>query len=81
MKNKYEEDRSKLASVFRAHIQERLYVAALPGDGGTDWGYSSDPTKAIYLNFYWQRRFAENCRLTNGAASFFVSWSGSGSWY
>ena len=34
-----------------------LYVEALPGDGGKDWGYTADPQKAIFVSGYWRARF------------------------
>jgi hypothetical protein len=48
----------------------RFYVSEKPGDGGVDWGYTTDPQKAIPLNSYWQRRFAADCRRTNSVAMF-----------
>jgi len=33
------------------------YVCALPGDGGKDWEYTKDRTKAIAVNAYWQKRY------------------------
>jgi hypothetical protein len=55
-----------------------LYVSALPGENGADWGYTPDregtpnplahydgPARldvAKPLNRYWQRRFAADCR-------------------
>ncbi len=48
-----------------------FYVANLPGDNGVDWGYHTDPRKAIGLNKYWQRRFAANCRRCGSEARFY----------
>jgi len=50
------------------------YVAQLPGQGGVDWGYTSNPGSpldpAIELSDYWQRRFAADCRRCNDEAIF-----------
>jgi hypothetical protein len=37
-----------------------FYVAQVPGDGGLDWGYTKNPSEAIHLPIYWQRRFARD---------------------
>lgn len=39
-----------------------FYVAQLKGDGHPlrnkcDWGYHTDPAKAIHLSPYWMKRF------------------------
>jgi hypothetical protein len=49
-----------------------FYVSNLPGDGGKDWGYHTDPAKALPLSPYWQVRFAANCRAC-GSEAFFQS--------
>jgi len=43
-----------------------FYVSELIGKVG-DWGYTTDVTKAIHLNKYWQRRFNADC---DGKANF-----------
>lgn len=40
----------------------RMYVTERPGDGGVDWGYSTDATKARPFSLYWAKRFAADCR-------------------
>ena len=45
------------------------YVAQLKGKVG-DWGYTSDPSLAIQLSPYWQRRFAADCRHVGYEARF-----------
>lgn len=49
------------------------YVAALPGDGGVDWEYTEDSTKAIHLSPYWKRRFSEDMRRVGDVAQFIES--------
>ena len=45
-----------------------LYVSALPGEGGADWGFTTNPKghngldKAKPLSRYWWQRFAKNER-------------------
>ena len=46
------------------------YVEALPGQGGADWGYTTDPAKALPLSFYWQRRFNADCNRVGAVARF-----------
>ena len=46
------------------------WVESLPGDGGVDWGYTEDPSKAMLLSPYWQRRFSKYCRDVNSQAHF-----------
>jgi len=38
----------------------RDYISAVPGDGGKDWEYTTDPGKALACNSYWQRRFLKD---------------------
>lgn len=46
-----------------------FYVSELPsgartrpiGSSGKDWGYTTDPTKAIPVSEYWMRRFKSDC--------------------
>lgn len=49
------------------------YVSEVPGDGGKDWGYTTDSSKAISLNTYWRRRFAADCRRVGSVAQFFYA--------
>lgn len=38
--------------------QERIwYVSERPGDGGKDWGYTLDRSKAVALPFFYLRRW------------------------
>ena len=52
--------RSKAARVWTPSVV--FYVANLPGDGGVDWGYDTDPKRAIELSPYWLQRFHAMCR-------------------
>jgi hypothetical protein len=45
-----------------------LYVAQVPGDGGKDWGYTTDAKSALPLNKHFVRRFLADCNRV-GAAS------------
>ena len=45
-----------------------LYVSELPGEGGVDWGYTPDASKAKPLTDYWWKRFAANRRHCGHAA-------------
>lgn len=47
-----------------------FYVESKPGDGGRDWGYNTNPAKALPLSPYWQRRFAADCRRVGVTAQF-----------
>ena len=38
-----------------------FYVSETPGDGGKDWGYSEQPSKAIRVSRYWMARFKADC--------------------
>jgi hypothetical protein len=49
---------------------ENWYVAQVPGEGGVDWGYTTDIAKARGLNKYWQRRFAADARHVGHKAYF-----------
>lgn len=46
------------------------YVAQVKGDGGKDWGYTLDYSKAIRLSRYWQKRFQADCQYMGRKASF-----------
>ena len=46
----------------------RFYVANVPGDGGRDWGYTTEPAKALPLNAYFVRRFVADCRRVGTTA-------------
>ena len=39
-----------------------LYVSEKPGEGGKDWGYTPDRTKAQVLSNYWLKRFKSDMR-------------------
>lgn len=45
-----------------------VYVQNVPGDGGVDWGFTSDRAKALPLNTYFARRFVADCRRVNAVA-------------
>ena len=45
-----------------------FYVAQVPGDGGTDWGYTTEYGKALPLNQHFARRFAADCRRVGASA-------------
>jgi hypothetical protein len=47
-----------------------FWVAQVKGDGGKDWGYTTEFAKAIVLNVYWQRRFNADCRRVGAVATF-----------
>lgn len=47
-----------------------LYVEFIKGDGGADWGYTTDSANAINLTPYWQRRFAADCRYVGADCRF-----------
>jgi hypothetical protein len=42
-----------------------FYVAQLKGEGGKDWGYTTDRHKARLLSPYWAKRFMADCRYCN----------------
>jgi hypothetical protein len=50
---------------------ENWYVAQVPGEGGKDWGYTTDISKARGLNKYWQTRFRADARYVGAQAYFF----------
>lgn len=33
------------------------YVSHRPGDGGVDWGYVTDASKAVPMSAFWRDRF------------------------
>jgi hypothetical protein len=47
-----------------------MWVHALPGQGGVDWGYTTDPKQALPLPPYWQKRFASYMRSVGDVATF-----------
>ena len=47
-----------------------FYVAQVPGEGGVDWGYTLECTKAKPLSIYWQRRFSKDCERVGTTAQF-----------
>jgi len=47
-----------------------FYVASKPGDDGVDWGYHTDPAKALPLSPYCQRSFAADSRRLGEPARF-----------
>lgn len=61
------------AAYWRKDLKAWWYAAQKPGDGGVDWGWTTNPNgkshpdgtvtdPAIRLTTYWQRRFAKHCR-------------------
>ena len=44
------------------------YVAEVKGDGGADWGYTEDMSKAVVLNTNQWRSFAKDMREVGSAA-------------
>lgn len=56
------------------HDNRVLYVSALPGEGGADWGYTTrfegvnGMDKAKPLSPYWWRRFAADMRKCGNVA-------------
>mgnify|MGYP001558849448 CR=1 FL=1 len=46
-----------------------FYVESVPGDGGCDWGYTTDSSKALLLNKYFARRFAADCKRVGAKAN------------
>ena len=59
-----------IASRYWDKREPVLYVSEKPGDGGVDWGYTSDVSKAIHLSQYWQKRFNADCNRVNVNANF-----------
>lgn len=58
----------QIAYRFFSKASAPWYVANLKGDGGVDWGYSNDVTKAIVLNHNQWQSFAKDMREANSAA-------------
>jgi len=46
-----------------------FYVVNVPGDGGVDWGYTTERSKALRLNTYYARRFVADCRRVGAVAT------------
>lgn len=46
-----------------SQLKRTWYVSHLPGQDGVDWGWTFEPSKAIRLSVYWQRRFAADMEL------------------
>ena len=44
------------------------YVSEVPGEGGVDWGYTSNKRQAKNLSLYWMRRFVNDCLRCNTKA-------------
>ena len=59
-----------IASRFWSQRVPVFYVSHTPGDGGVDWGYDTNPAKALPLNRYFARRFAADCRRVGVVAQF-----------
>lgn len=47
---------------------ERYYVQNVPGNGGADWGYTTNRADAAALSNYWARRFAADCDRVGSSA-------------
>ena len=53
---------------YRNYVPGNIfYVASVPTKKD-DWGYTTDPAKAIDLSLYWGRRFAADCRRVGAVA-------------
>ena len=48
------------------------YVSEVKGNGGVDWGYTNDITKAVVLNRNQWRSFAKDMREVGDAAFAFA---------
>jgi hypothetical protein len=59
-----------IASRYWSKAVPMVYVAQVKGDGGKDWGYTTDYSKACALSPFWQRRFAADCRRAGEVACF-----------
>ena len=46
-----------------------FYVAQVKGDGGVDWGYSTNAKDACHLSPYWVRRFKADCQAVGVEAT------------
>jgi hypothetical protein len=57
-----------LAYRFFSTNSTPFYVSNLKGDGGADWGYTDDTTKAIALNRNQWQSFAKDMRECNSVA-------------
>ena len=44
------------------------YVSEVKGNGGVDWGYTTDITKAVVLNINQWKSFAKDCRDVGSVA-------------
>ena len=58
------------ASRYWSKKEPVIYVSELKGQGGKDWGYTKDFTKAIDLSPYWQKRFNADCNAVGVTANF-----------
>ena len=58
-----------IASRFWSKNNPVFYVSETIGKVG-DWGYTTDVTKAIHLNKYWQKRFNADCNRVKVNAKF-----------
>ena len=44
------------------------YVSEIKGNGGVDWGYTNDASKALPINTHVWRQFAKDVRECGGCA-------------
>lgn len=42
------------------------YAQSVPGDGGVDWGYTTNPAQALPLNKWFAVRFNANAQHCDG---------------
>lgn len=61
---------AKVGYICSRYLGDSLisYVSEVPGEGGVDWGYTSEIGKAKTLSLYWKRRFVNDCRRCSAKA-------------
>jgi hypothetical protein len=47
---------------YRSDIRKTKWVGSKMGDGGADWGWTDNPSEAIELSLWWQRRYRADRR-------------------
>jgi hypothetical protein len=52
----------QIAYRFLSQNSRPWYVSEVKGDGGVDWGYTDDVTKAKVLNTWYWKQFAKDMR-------------------
>ena len=48
-----------------------FYVTEVPGDGGKDWGYTEQSSKAVPVSRYWMARFKADCARVGSTGNCF----------